>query len=79
MKKTILILLFGALLFSCADQNKRQEYLKKIYPKHKIEPSTGLIQQQGYEFIIIDSTNQIIAVDFYLGSESKIFALRNIR
>ena len=79
MRKIILTLLFCVTLFSCADQNKRQKYLEKLYPKHKIEPSTGLIQQQGYEFIIIDSTNQIIAVDFYIGSEDKIMALRNIR
>lgn len=76
MKKLIIGIL---LLTSCADSNKRLEFLKTQYPNSKVEPATGLIQQQGYEFIIIDSTLQIIAVDFYLFSETKVYALRNVR
>ena len=53
--------------------------LRKMYPKCKIEPATGLIQQNGFEFIIIDSVNQITAVSFYAFSESKIYSIRNIR
>lgn len=66
-------------LTSCADQVKRQRHLQSLYPNCKVEPSTGLIQQQGYEFIVIDSNNQIIAVNFYFGSETKIASLRNVR
>lgn len=78
MKK--LFILIGMLfLVSCADQAKRQAYLEKLYPKCKVEPATGLIQREGYDFIVIDSTNQIIAVSFYPFSERKIGSLRNIR
>lgn len=78
MKRLLLILVSTALI-SCADQTKRQKHLESLYPKCKVEPATGLIQRDGYDFIVIDSTMQIIAVDFYLFSESKISYLRNIR
>ena len=78
MKKLIIFTLFLALS-SCADQNKRQQYLQKVYPGSKVEPATGLIQHNGYDFIVIDTTGQIIAVSFYPFSESKISQLRNIR
>lgn len=79
MSKIIVTLVLGLILAGCSDQANRQKYLEKTYPKCKVEPATGLIQNSGYDFIIIDSTNQIIAVDFYLFSESKISNLRNIR
>jgi hypothetical protein len=79
MKKIILFAISALTILSCADQNKRFQNLKKMYPNCKIEPATGLIQNQGYDFIVIDTTMQIIAVDFYLGSETKITRLRNIR
>lgn len=78
MKKLLLILVSTALI-SCADQTKRQKHLESLYPKCKVEPATGLIQRDGYDFIVIDSTMQIIAVDFYPFSERKISDLRNIR
>ena len=81
MKKIILVTLTTLLigLSSCADQSNRQKYLQSVYPKCKVEPATGLIQRSGFDFIIIDSTMQIIAVDFYPFSERKISSLRNIR
>ena len=75
-------LLFLFLLFittSCVDQYARHKHLIKIYPNCKVEPATGLIQRDGYDFILVDSTNQIIAVKFYWCSEEKIWDLRNIR
>lgn len=66
-------------LNGCADQVNRQKHVQKLYPNCKVEPVTGLIKQNGYDFIVIDSTNQIIAVDFYIFSETKIRNLRNIR
>jgi hypothetical protein len=75
----LLLILSSVVLLSCADASKRMEYLKKTFPKSKVEPSTGLIQQNGYQFVVIDSTNQIIAVEFYPFSETKIQSLRNIR
>jgi hypothetical protein len=77
--KRVIYLLFAISLLGCADQNKRQRHLQSLYPNCKIEPATGLIQQNGYDFIVIDSTNQIIAVDYYPFSETKIANLRNIR
>lgn len=79
MKKLLTILTISLLLSSCVDQNKRLNNLKQMYPNCKVEPATGLIQQNGYEFILIDTNNQIIAVSFYPFSEIKIQSLRNIR
>jgi hypothetical protein len=79
MKRITIALAMALLMISCADQSKRQQYLQKVYPHCKVEPATGLFQQGGYEFIIIDSTNQIIAVEFYPLSETKIHSLRNVR
>lgn len=77
--KRLLLILVSTILISCADQTKRQKHLEGLYPKCKVEPATGLIQRDGYDFIVIDSTMQIIAVNFYPFSESKISYLRNIR
>jgi hypothetical protein len=79
MNKYLLFIVMSLMLTSCVDQNKRQKYLQSVYPKCKVEPATGIIQHSGYEFIVIDSTNQIIAVNFYPFSETKISSLRNIR
>jgi hypothetical protein len=79
MKKLLIIIILATTLISCSDANKRQEHLKTLYPNCKVEPATGLVQQNGWDFIVIDSTMQIIAVDFYPFSETKIFALRNVR
>ena len=54
MKNKLLILALSIGLMSCADQIKRQSHLQSVYPNCKIEPATGLIQQQGYDFIVID-------------------------
>jgi len=77
--KQILFLLLFTLTVSCTDQVNRQKHLQKLYPNCKIEPATSIIKQSGFDFIVIDSTNQIIAVDFYMFSETKIWSLRNIR
>jgi hypothetical protein len=53
--------------------------LKSIYPECKVEPATGIIQRDGYDFIVIDTSFQIIAVRFYPFSEKAISDLRNIR
>ena len=79
MNKYLLFIAMSLMLASCADQNKRQKYLQSIYPNSKVEPATGLIQRDGYDFIVIDSSYQIVAVSFYPGSETKINSLRNIR
>jgi hypothetical protein len=77
--KKLLFLLLIVLTTSCVDQYERQKHLKKLYPSCKVETAIGLIQRDGFDFIVIDSTNQIIAVNFYWFSEEKIWSLRNIR
>ena len=79
MKKILLILGMTLLVSSCTDESVRQKNLQKIYPNCKVEPATGLIQENGYEFTVIDSTGQMIAVSFYAWSETKISRLRNVR
>jgi PBP1b-binding outer membrane lipoprotein LpoB len=79
MKEIITLCLILIFLNGCVDQVNRQKHVQKLYPNCKVEPATGIIQQNGYDFIVIDSTNQIIAVDFYMFSETKIMNLRNIR
>jgi hypothetical protein len=72
----ILILL---VFTSCVDQQERFNNLKKMYPNCKVEPSTGLLQQGGYDFLVIDSNEQMIAVKFRELSTTKISSLRNVR
>lgn len=79
MRKITLAILIIGMMVGCTDQNKRMQNLKAMYPNHKIEPATGLIQNQGYSFILIDSNYQITAVSFYPFSETKIESIRNIR
>lgn len=79
MKKLITLLTITIFLSSCVDQNQRWNNLKKMYPNSIVEPATGIIKNQGYDFIIIDTNNQIIAVSYYPFSETKISNLRNIR
>lgn len=76
----LIVLIFSVfLLFSCVDQNKRLEHAKKTFYPAKVEPATGLIQNQGFDFIVIDSANQIIAIDYWEFSETRISRMRNIR
>ena len=77
--KRLLLLLITIALVSCADSQKQLNYLKSQYPNCKVEPAAGLIQRDGYKFIVIDSTNQIIAISFYPLSETKISSMRNVR
>ena len=77
--KKLIVLTLSLSLMSCADQTKRQKHLQTLYPNCKVEPATGLIQSEGYHFIVIDSTLQIIAVQYYPFSETRVSYLRNIR
>lgn len=79
MKNKLMIITLAIGLMGCVDATNRQKHLQSIYPNCKVEPATGLIQRDGYDFIVIDTNNQIIAVCFYPFSETKIENLRNIR
>lgn len=79
MKKLVILFTLIVVISSCADQSKRQNHLMLTYPSCKVEPATGLIQRDGFDFIVIDTTGQIVAVSFYPFSETKILNIRNIR
>lgn len=79
MKKLVILFTLIVVISSCADQSKRQNHLMLTYPSCKVEPATGLIQGDGFDFIVIDTTGQIVAVSFYPFSETKILNIRNIR
>jgi hypothetical protein len=79
MRKLLFIIFTITTLLSCADEQKRQSYLEKTYPHCKVEPATGLVQKQGFEFIVIDTNFQIVGVSFYPFSKTKISHLRNVR
>jgi hypothetical protein len=78
MKKIILILTIITLT-SCVNEKERLDNLQKMYPFSKVEPATNLIKNSGYEYIAIDTNNQIIAVSFHPFSTTKISSFRNIR
>lgn len=62
------------------DFNKRQVNLQKMYPKNVITPATGLLTNQGYEFLMEDTINkQIYAVRFGEFSYTRISDIRNIK
>jgi hypothetical protein len=79
MKKLLALLAVVLIFTSCVDESRRLKNLKKMYPNCKVEPSSGLIKEKGYSYIVIDSTNQIVAVSFYPFSDEKISSFRNIR
>lgn len=79
MKKLIIIGL-SILSISCMDFHKRQQNLQKMYPKNVITPATGLLTNQGYEFLMEDTINdQIYAVRFGEFSYTRIANIRNIK
>jgi hypothetical protein len=77
--KQLIFAALATIAISCADATKRQQHLAGLYPGCKVEPATGLVQQNGYEFVVVDSAGQMIAVQFYPWSETKILTLRNVR
>lgn len=78
MKHIIIILTL--FLSSCVNYIDRQNNLQKIYPKNIITPSTSLLSEQGYDFLMEDTIgNQIYAVKFYPFSAERISSIRNIK
>lgn len=66
-------------LGGCINEYNRLNNLKKMYPYHQVEPAAGLIKDSGYQYIIVDTTGEIIAVSFYPFSDEKLSSFRNIR
>jgi hypothetical protein len=79
MKKVLLLIAVAITMFGCVDDYKRLQNLQKKFPNHQVEPATGLIKNGGFQFILIDTNQQIIAVRYGEFSETRIASLRNIR
>jgi hypothetical protein len=79
MKKQILSFLILLLFTSCVNEYNRLNYLKKSFPNSKVEPATGLVKNGGYEYVLIDSLGNMVAVSFVPFSEKRINGLRNVR
>lgn len=84
MKRTLILLLIGLvmlLLFSsCIDYTERLVVAQKKFPGMVIYPATGLIAENGYEFIAEDTVNhKIYAIMFGAFSTKRIDNVRNIK
>lgn len=78
--KKLLVLLSTIFILSCTDEQKRMKDCQSKFPGKIVEPATGMIQQEVYEFIVIDTVNlQIIAIKYRPFSEKAISNMRNIR
>jgi hypothetical protein len=80
MKKILILIFCTIFIISCTDEQKRMEDCKSKFPGKIVEPATGMLQQEGYEFIVIDTSSlQIIAIKYRPFSEKAISLMRNIR
>jgi hypothetical protein len=77
--KKVLFVLIAFVLTSCVDEFNRMENLKKKFPNYKVEPAAGILKKSGYDYVITDSLGEIIGVNFYMFSESKIADFRHIK
>ena len=79
MKQTLLALAV-LTLSSCVNQMDRLKDAQKKYPKCIVQPTTSLLAREGYEIMVEDTiANQIYVLDYYMGSTTKIFDIRNIK
>ena len=78
MKKILLLTLLA--LTSCVNQMDRLKDAQKKYPKCIVQPTTSLLAREGYEIMVEDTlNNQIYVLDYYTGSSTKIWDIRNIK
>jgi hypothetical protein len=78
MKKILLIAILA--LTSCVNQMDRLKDAQKKYPKCVVQPCTSLLSRQGYDIMVEDTiSNQIYVLDYYTGSSTKIWDIRNIK
>ena len=78
MKKILLLTLLA--LTSCVNQMDRLKDAQKKYPKCIVQPTTSLLARDGYEIMVEDTlNNQIYVLDYYTGSSTKIWDIRNIK
>jgi hypothetical protein len=80
MKKVFLVFATMLLFGSCVSDFDRIENCKKKFPHGIVTPSTGILKQTGYEITVEDTiTHQIYGVSYFLGSDTKIYTIVNIR
>lgn len=78
MKKILLLTVLA--LTSCVNEMDRLRDAQKKYPKCIVQPTTSLLAQKGYEIMVEDTiNNQIYVLDYYTGSSTKIWDIRNIK
>lgn len=78
MKKVLLLAVLG--LTSCVNQMDRLRDAQRKYPKCIVQPTTTLLARDGYEIMVEDTiANQIYVLDYYAGSSTKIWDIRNIK
>ena len=78
--KKILLVLAVLTLTSCVNQMDRLKDAQKKYPKCIVQPTTSLLAREGYEIMVEDTiNNQIYVLDYYVGSSTKIWDIRNIK
>jgi hypothetical protein len=79
MKKLVLLVSIIGLT-SCVNQMDRLQDAQKKYPKCIVQPTTSILARQGYEIMVEDTiNNQIYVLDYYMGSSTKIWDIRNIK
>jgi hypothetical protein len=79
MKKLVLVLSVLGLT-SCVNQIDRLKDAQKKYPKCIVQPTTSILAREGYEIMVEDTiNNQIYVLDYYMGSTTKIWDIRNIK
>jgi hypothetical protein len=78
MKKVFVLSVLA--LTSCVNQIDRLNDAQKKYPKCIVQPTTSLLARDGYEVMVEDTiANQIYVLDYYAGSSTKIWDIRNIK
>ncbi len=79
MKKLVLLVSILGLT-SCVNQIDRLKDAQKKYPKCIVQPTTSILAREGYEIMVEDTiNNQIYVIDYYMGSTTKIWDIRNIK
>lgn len=78
--KKVLVTLAVLGLTSCVNQMDRLKDAQKKYPKCIVQPTTNLLARDGYEIMVEDTiNNQIYVLNYYIGSSTKIWDIRNIK
>jgi len=78
MKKTILVLLLATTLGCASDYNRIKDCEQK-FPGCKCSPPSKMIQDNGIDVMMEDTLGNIYGLNYYMGSETKIYSMRIIK